>query len=48
MNAQTMRIDHLKRTIDRNEYSVDADKVAEAIVALLLARRAGPRHAQRS
>ena len=39
MTSRTMRIDALKNTIERNEYSVDPDKVAEAIVALLLSRQ---------
>ena len=39
MTPTTMRIDHLKTTIERQEYSVDPDKVAEAIVALLLQRQ---------
>ena len=38
MNARAMRIDHLKTTIERDEYAVDPDKVAEAIVSMLLQR----------
>jgi anti-sigma28 factor (negative regulator of flagellin synthesis) len=40
MSSHAMRIDHLKTTIERDEYAVDADKVAEAIVAMLLSRGA--------
>ncbi len=34
-----MRIDHLKTSIERDEYAVDPQAVAEAIVALLLRRQ---------
>lgn len=35
---RAMRIDHLKSSIERDEYAVDPAAVAEAIVALLLRR----------
>jgi anti-sigma28 factor (negative regulator of flagellin synthesis) len=34
-----MRIDHLKTSIERDEYAVDPDAVAEAILALLRRRQ---------
>jgi anti-sigma28 factor (negative regulator of flagellin synthesis) len=40
MSSHAMRIDHLRTSIERKEYAVDEDKVAEAIVAMLLARAA--------
>lgn len=42
MTSQNMRLQHLKTTIERREYRVDADKVAAAIVTRLLERSAGP------
>lgn len=35
---KAMRIEHLKSSIERDEYAVDPAAVAEAIVALLLRR----------
>ncbi|MFL5845642.1 MAG: hypothetical protein ACJ762_13215 [Solirubrobacteraceae bacterium] len=35
----TMRIDHLKTSIERDEYAVDPAAVAAAIVAKLLQRQ---------
>ena len=35
----SMRIDHLKTSIERDEYAVDPKAVAEAILALLLRRQ---------
>ena len=40
MTSQAMRIANLKTTIERREYAVDPDKVAQAIVEMLLARTA--------
>jgi len=34
-----MRLDHLKTSIERDEYAVDPQAVAEAIVALMLRRQ---------
>jgi anti-sigma28 factor (negative regulator of flagellin synthesis) len=36
---RAMRIDHLKTSIERDEYAVDPDAVAEAILALLRRRQ---------
>lgn len=36
---RTMRIDHLKASIESHEYDVDPHVVADAILALLLLRR---------
>ncbi len=36
---KAMRLDHLKTSIERDEYAVDPQAVAEAIVALLLRRQ---------
>lgn len=39
ITEKAMRLDHLKTSIDRDEYAVDPQAVAEAIVALLLRRQ---------
>jgi anti-sigma28 factor (negative regulator of flagellin synthesis) len=38
MTERAMRIDHLKTSIERDEYDVDPKAVAEAILALLARR----------
>jgi anti-sigma28 factor (negative regulator of flagellin synthesis) len=39
MKERTMQIDHLKTSIERDEYAVDPKAVAEAILALLQRRQ---------
>ena len=39
MTERAMRIDHLKTSIERDEYAVDPQAVAAAIVALLQRRQ---------
>lgn len=39
MTENAMRIDHLKASIERDEYAVDPNAVASAIVAMLLRRQ---------
>lgn len=39
MTERAMRIDHLKSSIERDEYAVDPEAVAEAILALLRRRQ---------
>jgi anti-sigma28 factor (negative regulator of flagellin synthesis) len=39
MPEKAMHIDHLKSRIDRDEYAVDSEAVADAIIAMLLRRQ---------
>ena len=39
MTTRTMTVENLKARIERDEYAVDPDAVAQAIVAKLLARQ---------